>query len=72
MICIILRACTLSGKPGAFVSPWELFCQLLLIFPCSLQPLWLANLHDGETPSATYRKYNQEAEKDHIKRSLGT
>lgn len=72
IICIILRACTLSGKPGAFVSPWELFCQLLLIFLCSLQPLWLANLHDGETPSATYRKYDREAEQDHIRHSLGT
>lgn len=48
MICVILRACTLSGKPGASVSHWELFCQLLLIFLYSLQLLWLANLHERE------------------------
>lgn len=72
MICIILRACTMSGKPGVFVSPWEHFHQLLLIFLRSLQPLWLANLHEGETPPATCRKYDQEAEQDHIRWSPGT
>lgn len=42
-------------------SPRELFCQLLLIFLCSLQPLWLENPHEGET----HKKHDPDLNKSH-------